>query len=155
MKFNLVTKDKFHVVGVKWQGTFQDADQGEIRKLMMAFKERIQDIPNVADADTIFGVTEDVTNEGFTYYVTVETKGIPDSVPQDMTHLTIGKHTYAVCQHRKGMNIEQTYEDLAKWYTAQGYELVPGERSFEIYSTQYHPLEEEPEFCVYSPVQPR
>lgn len=155
MDAKILSKQAFYAVGMKWEGTFQEAAEGEIRKLMELFKGRIQEIPNVKQSDMILGFTEDLTPHGFTYYVTVETMDGENMIPENMTQLSIPTLTYAVCEHKRGMNVEQTYEDLAKWYTSQGFELEPGERTFETYSLQYQPLADEPEFCIYSPIRPR
>ncbi|MDF2859650.1 MAG: transcription activator effector binding protein [Neobacillus sp.] len=74
-------------------------------------------------------------------------------IPDGMVALSIPTYTYAVCEHQKGMNIDKTYEDLASWYTANGYELIPNARSFETYPIHYNPIVDEPEFCVYNPVR--
>ncbi|RKN77048.1 GyrI-like domain-containing protein [Paenibacillus ginsengarvi] len=154
LEVNLITKQAFQAIGLRWDGTFQGAAKGEIRELIAEFKRRLNEISGIVIRDRILGFSEGHTKEGFTYFVMVETLQ-SDEIPDGMTALSIPTYTYAVCEHQKGMNIDKTYEDLAAWYSAEGYELVPNARSFETYPFHYNPLVDEPEFCVYNPVQLR
>jgi len=154
MDVKLMAREAFHAIGLRWDGTFQGAAKGEIRQLIAEFKQRLDEIPGLADRNQILGLAEGHTDEGFTYYVMAETTQITE-IPSGMTALSVPAYTYAVCEHRKGTDIDQTYADFAAWYSAKGYELVPNARSFEVYPIHYNPLEDEPEFCVYHPVQPK
>lgn len=151
LEVQLVTKQAFHTIGLRWKGTFQGAAKGEIRELIAAFKNRLDEIPDVINKNELYGFTDELTDKGFTYYVMAETKKSV-TTPDGMVSLSIPTRTYAMCTHQKGMNVDQTYEDLEAWYTSNGYALVPGALSFETYPIDYHPLKDEPEFSVYHPV---
>lgn len=57
MSYELVKKDCFLAVGLPWEGTFADADAGEIRKVLKELHQRANEIEYPSSTEEIIGLS--------------------------------------------------------------------------------------------------
>lgn len=147
-----VTKEAFTLIGTEWKGTFSAAANGEIRKQINDFRERMHEIDHVVNPETLIGYSKDHDEVGFTHYIGLQVSKA-DTVPEGMVAVDVPTKLYAVCAHEKGQEILSTYDNLNRWYESMGYEKDDCGFWFETYRSTYDPMVEEAEFWVYMPVR--
>lgn len=151
----LVSKEAFQAVGLKWEGTFEEAAAGGIRLIHEEMHQRLKEIRHVVNGDTLLGLSyhADSDNTGFIHYAVVEVEKVED-VPEGMTSIFVPSLTYAKCEHRKGQSIEKSYNNIYEWIKAQ--ELVENHvgnlTHFERYPMNQDPYDNDPEFTIMIPV---
>lgn len=121
MTVKIIQKPSFQAIGIKWVGTFEQADAGEIRPVMETMKKRAAEIQHKRNEHTILGISYHVSETGFTYYVTFEVEKV-EGIPEGMEHVSVPEMSYASCYHELNENVEQAYRDMYAWLDEQGYE---------------------------------
>ncbi|MCR8642700.1 GyrI-like domain-containing protein [Paenibacillus sp. N1-5-1-14] len=151
----LVTKEAFQAIGLKWEGTFAEASAGGIRAVQTEFKKRLGEIKHVLHPESLLGLSYHITEGGFTHYVSVEVDRIED-VPEDMHSISVPTMTYAKCEHKKGQQIDMSYNNIYAWIENQGYQVLQGDTfHFEIYPMANDPYSNDPEFVIMIAVDDR
>ncbi|MBB6454052.1 putative transcriptional regulator YdeE [Salirhabdus euzebyi] len=152
----VVNKEAFKAVGLKWEGTFEEAGAGEIRKVHAQMQERLNEIQHVVNPETLLGLSYHARpdGKGFTHYAVVEVEKI-EEVPTNMVSLSVPTLSYAKCGHKKGQDISQSYNNIYAWIASQGYKEnnVDHLTHFEKYPMKQDPYTEEPEFEILIPVK--
>ncbi|MBS4216784.1 effector binding domain-containing protein [Bacillus sp. FJAT-49711] len=151
----LTTKEAFQAIGLKWEGTFAEAGEGAIRKIQIKLKNRLEEISNIVNPDILLGLSYHATfgGNGFTHYAVVEVESV-EEVPLGMISISVPTLTYATCQHRKGQNIEQSYDNMYNWIRKEGLmeNNVGHLTHFEKYPMTQNPYSTDPEFTIMIPV---
>jgi predicted transcriptional regulator YdeE len=142
----------FRAVGLKWEGTFDQAAAGGIRAIQKQMKERLGEIAHVLHPEQLLGLSYHVQPGGFTHYSVVEVATVED-VPEGMVEVTVPALTYAVYEHRKGQNIEGSYRNLYAWIAAQGKKARTDDVTHvEQYAMEQDPETSDPEFTILIPL---
>lgn len=153
MHIHTVQKEAFEIVGVKWQGTYEQAGTGEIRHMMSQFRERVNEIPNAVDTGHLLGISVHDFSGGFTYYIGLAVKQVTQ-VPEGMTSLTVPAQLYATLIHPTGEEVFQSYQAVETWIQQQGYQAVTYPIThLEVYPASYQPLTDQPEFTIHIPIK--
>ncbi|WP_341538285.1 GyrI-like domain-containing protein [Paenibacillus pinisoli] len=148
----LVTKESFRAIGLKWSGTFAEAGAGGIRLVQAEMKSRMNEIKQVVNPHILLGLSYHVTEDGFTHYSAVEVEQMED-IPDGMASITPPTLTYAKCEHRRGQNIEASYNNIYAWIQDRGYSLYKGDIThYEEYPMNQDPQSEDPEFVIMIPI---
>ncbi len=154
----LIKRPAFQAVGIRWEGTFAEADAGGIRILQEQFKKRLSEIQGAVQTDVLLGLSYHAfpAAEGFVHYAAVKL-GEQDSetLPEGMTGITVPELDYACCFHRKGQSIDLSYKNLYAWIGEQGMkEAAPeGLTHYEEYPMSQDPYDRDPEFAILIPVE--
>ncbi|MBB3072823.1 putative transcriptional regulator YdeE [Paenibacillus baekrokdamisoli] len=152
-ELTIVTIESFHAVGLKWEGTFAEAGAGGIRVIQTELKNRLQEIQNVVHPDTLLGLSYHVQEGRFTHYAVVEVKRI-EHMPEGMTSIVVPTLTYAKCEHKRGQNVDASYQNIYAWIENQGYQLHKGDVThFEEYPMNHDPYIKDPEFTIMMPIE--
>lgn len=148
----IVEKPAVQTVGMKWEGTFAEAGAGGIRQVIQQMHERRQEIQHVSDPDTLLGLSYHVTEEGFTHYSVLPVSAVHE-IPEGMVSISVPALSYARLEHRKGQNIDRSYERIFAWIEEQGYKKAPGDLTHcEEYPIDQDPYSEDPEFNILIPI---
>lgn len=150
----IVTKPAFHAVGLKWEGTFAEAAAGGIRLVHQEIQRRFREIPHVVNPDKLLGLSYHAQPEGngFTHYAVVEVAKV-EQIPSGMVQVSVPTLTYAKYEHRKGLEIEQSYQNIYAWIEQQGFSpLKGGLTHFEEYPMNQDPHTKAPEFTILIPI---
>ncbi|MBW8349311.1 effector binding domain-containing protein [Bacillus sp. IITD106] len=151
----LISKDSFHAIGLKWEGTFAEAGEGGIRKIQTELKERLNEIPHIVSPDILLGLSYHATpdSDGFTHYAAVEVERVED-IPFGMVSIYVPTLSYATCEHLKGQNIKQSYNNIYSWISSEGLKEnnVDHLTHFEKYPMNQDPYSTDPEFTILIPV---
>ncbi|WP_433944452.1 GyrI-like domain-containing protein [Paenibacillus sp. SN-8-1] len=151
-EITIVEKPAFQAVGIKWEGTFAEAGAGGIRKVIQELQDRLHEIQHVSDPSTLLGLSYQVTESGFIHYSAMQVSGA-DDIPEGMVSITVPALSYARLEHRKGQNIDKSYERIFAWIEEQGYKKAPGDLTHcEEYPVDQDPHTEEPEFNILIPI---
>lgn len=149
---NIVTKQQFQAVGLKWQGTFAEAGAGGIREVMKELQDRLSEIECIANRDSLLGLSYLDIPGGFTHYSVVEVTKV-NRVPSGMLSLTVPTLTYAQSEHHKGENIDQSYKNVFEWIEANGYSHYKADLAhYEEYPMTQDSYSNEPEFNILIPI---
>ncbi|MFD2044688.1 GyrI-like domain-containing protein [Ornithinibacillus salinisoli] len=152
----LVSKEAFHAIGLKWEGTFAEAGAGSIKAVHQEFQERLKEIPHVIHPETMLGLSYHAVSgsEGFTHYAVVEVEKV-EVVPPGMESVSVPTLTYAACEHHTHQSIDQSYNNIYRWIKEQGYkDYAPSNLThFEKYPMSQDPYTENPEFVIMIPVE--
>lgn len=155
MAVKVIQKPAFQAVGMKWEGTFEQANAGEIRHVMKRMQKRAGEIKHKRNEETLLGISFDVGPDGFTYYVAFEVERV-EEIPQGMEHVQVPAMTYASCSHDQGEQVEQSYRNIYRWLEEQGYEPNrDGVEHLEAYPIEQDPLHDKPYFQINIPIKPK
>ncbi|WAH36019.1 GyrI-like domain-containing protein [Alicyclobacillus dauci] len=110
-------RNAFHAIGLKWEGTFAEAGAGGIRAVLKEMQERLHEIKQVIHPETLLGLSYNLQPSSFTHYAAVQVAVVED-IPQGMMSIFVPALTYAKCQHTKGGNIDDSYQNLFAWIAA-------------------------------------
>ncbi|PKR78431.1 hypothetical protein CEY16_01350 [Halalkalibacillus sediminis] len=155
MEISLKTLNEFVGVGVKWQGTFEEAENGDIREVFAQFKEDVHSIPNRVEPQVIYGLADHNFEGGFTYYLLVEVASI-GNIPEHMLTLQVPTQTYACTEYseQSELSIQDTYMKLHQWIENKTYELDQFNfTSLEVYPNDYNPKVDQPKMTIHVPIQ--
>lgn len=155
MEILIVDKSAFQLVGLTWQGTFEQAGAGEIRQVMQKVRERQEQILNRIDPSTILGITQSMTQTSFTYTVGFEVEHVDQiPLPEGMSHITVPAQLYAKAIHPTAEEVFQSYQRVFEWIKLQGYQQVDQHMNhLELYPVTYNPLTDTPELTIMIPIQ--
>ncbi|WAA09094.1 GyrI-like domain-containing protein [Fervidibacillus albus] len=154
----ITSKEGFFAVGLKWEGTFQEANEGAIRKVQKKLQSRLGEIHDIVNEDTMLGLSYHAKRgkETFIHYAAVEVKNV-SKFPNDMFFITVPPLSYATTSHKKHQKIDQSYENVYNWIKKEGYlETYPdGLTHMEYYPMKQDPFTDNPEFEIRIPVVPK
>ncbi|WP_237700162.1 GyrI-like domain-containing protein [Caldalkalibacillus thermarum] len=162
LNLEIVNLPAYAAVGLKWQGTFEQAAQGEIRSVIRKMQERLHEIENRVDPHFILGLSYHDIPGGFTHYSVVKVDDV-FHVPEGMTSISVPALTYVSKMHTQDESIEHAYLGIAEWIEANGYKpyTEPGRVyhdplpiKHEVYELDKI-LSGKPEFKILIPVQIR
>lgn len=152
----IVHMPSFKAIGLKWSGSFAEAGAGDIKHVHAQFRDRIDEIPHPLEADKLLGLSYHAHPgaEGFTHYITMKVDSQVTEAPPGMHLLEVPALLYAKCEHRKGQNIGQSYQNLYKWIEEQGLRASQGDLTHvELYPRAQQPYDPDPEFTILIPVE--
>jgi predicted transcriptional regulator YdeE len=154
MEIGIKKREAFKAVGVRWQGTFQQAQAGEIKDIMQQFRTRLPELPNTINKESILGVSYDIDDKGFTYYLCCEVIG-ENTLLEDMVEVNVPALTYASYQHKPEENVSESYTAVYNWIKESGYQLDDqvNLEHLEIYPSDYHPINDRPRLTINIPVK--
>ncbi|MGD8191679.1 GyrI-like domain-containing protein [Brevibacillus ginsengisoli] len=153
MKINTVQKDSFQIVGIKWQGTYEQAGNGEIRQAMSQFRERMSEIPETVQPRYILGISVHDIPNGFTYYIGSEVKQAAQ-LPEGMISFIVPSQLYATLNHPTGEEVYQSYETIDHWIKQEGYQTVTEPINYlEVYPATYDPQTDQPMLTIMVPIK--
>ncbi|MBS4200033.1 effector binding domain-containing protein [Bacillus sp. FJAT-49732] len=151
----LTSKEAFHAIGLKWEGTFAEAGAGAIREIQTELKERLKEIPHIINPDIMLGLSYHATpgGDGFTHYAAIEVEKV-DNIPSGMVSIFVPTLTYATCEHHKDQSIERSYDNIYDWIRSEGLNEnnVDHLTHFEKYPMNQDPYSTDPEFTIMIPV---
>jgi predicted transcriptional regulator YdeE len=154
VKTSIVNIPAFQAIGLKWQGTFEQAAAGEIKELMKDFQSRSHEIKEKTHSDLLLGLSYFDYPDGFTLYSAFQVEQTA-FIPIGMHSIAVPELTYAVCRHHKGDNINETYRQLFAWIDQQGYlHHKESIAHYEEYPAFQDPFDPEPEFSILLPISP-
>ncbi|GMK43697.1 GyrI-like domain-containing protein [Paenibacillus glycanilyticus] len=151
----LVSKPSFQAVGIRWEGTFEEAGEGGIRAVQTEVIRRLAEIRHVVHPDILLGLSYHHEGDSFIHYAALEVERVED-VPEGMDSVTVPALTYAMTEHKKEDNIDSSYTNIFAWIEKQGYPLHKGDVThFEKYPMAQDPYAKNPEFTIMIPVDPK
>lgn len=151
MSDKIIEMDGFSCVGVKWQGTYEQAEKGELKTLQEEFKRRISQGKGEGSLASVYGLARGNDGKGFIYYYLAK-KEEDAQVPEGMVEVEIPSGLYAYAD--ADGNVKEVYTELYKWIEENGYEAGRKEvSSLEVYPFDYDALSELPRLKVYIPVR--
>lgn len=151
----IVSKNGFQAVGLKWEGTFEEAWAGEIRNVHAEMQQRLQEIAHVTNPEILLGLSYQAKpgRKGFIHYAVVEVEQVAET-PTNMINISVPPLTYAQCNHRKGQRIDRSYQHIYAWIERQGYTEADSDLTHvELYPMNQDPYTDEPEFTIMIPVR--
>ncbi|WP_409253118.1 GyrI-like domain-containing protein [Bacillus sp. SCS-153A] len=152
MKPRIITKSGFKALGLKWQGTFAEAAQGDIQRLFSELKEVADGIENKENPGIVKGVSYHNLHGGLTYYLCHEVSKI-EEIRYGLEIVEVPSYTYAFLEHH-GPNIMDSYHILYSWIEEKGYNLDQQIlEHLEEYPADYDPDEDELRAAIYIPVK--
>ena len=157
IKYTIVKKPSFTTIGLKWEGTFSEAEAGAIKSVMKEMHERMSEIDHVVHSDSLIGLSYNASagKDRFTHYSTVEVKE-KSNVPPGMVQLTIPETTFVTTKHEKGKNIQASYEKIYQWIEENGYKASSEDLTHvEVYPAKPDTYTDDPEFIIMIPVKRR
>jgi predicted transcriptional regulator YdeE len=153
MEIQVVRKDGFSAVGIRWEGTFAAAAAGEIRQIQAEMQKRVDEIQHLVNPDMLLCASYVNRPDGFTAYLCAEVSEIP-KIPEGMVSITIPAQTYARCELQKGDSVQQSYQKLYEWMEEQGYQPnKDGLTHLEEYPVSNDPYDTDPAFVILAPLQ--
>ncbi|MFD2615337.1 GyrI-like domain-containing protein [Paenibacillus gansuensis] len=142
----------FQAVGIKWEGTFAEAEAGGIRAVQEEVQRRLLEIKHVTDPHTLLGLSYHTDKDRFTHYAVVEVEQA-EQVPESMTSVTVPEREYLTYSHPKGDSVQQSYGNLFAWMERNGYRHDQRDLThFEKYPMSQDPYTTKPEFTILIPV---
>ncbi|MNH71314.1 Bacterial transcription activator, effector binding domain [compost metagenome] len=148
----IMEKPAFLAVGIKWEGTFAEAGAGGIRQVIQQMHDRLHEIQHVSDPNTLLGLSYHVTESGFIHYSALQVSAVHE-IPEGMVSISVPALSYARLEHRKGQNIDKSYEQIFAWIEEQGYKKAPGDLTHcEEYPIEQDPYTGDPEFNILIPI---
>ncbi|WP_226670296.1 GyrI-like domain-containing protein [Metabacillus litoralis] len=151
MKIEIKEKTAFQAFGVKWQGTFEQAEKGDVKKVLHQFRKDLFNTPFFERSQTIYGLSLQNIANGFTYYICTE---VPEksSLPANFDVFQFQSHHYAALDY-KGVHVYQAYQTLYDWMKENSYQPVQNTIDhFDIYPITYEPLTDEPHLTIMIPI---
>ncbi len=152
----VVSQKGFQAVGLKWEGTFEEAFGGAIRKIQDEMHQRLAEIPHVVDSEVLLGLSYHASlgGTGFTHYAAVEVDKVED-LPDGMVAVSVPELTYAQTEHNKGQSVKHSYDNIYVWIRSEGYQEdnTDGLTHYERYPMSQNPYDENPEFTIRIPVK--
>jgi lactoylglutathione lyase len=124
MSGRIIQLDSFRAIGLRWEGTWEQAAAGEIREMVERFLERVHEIPHRVRPDTYLGVSYH-RKEGFTYHLCVEVSSV-ETIPEGMVAIDVPASTYASLRQRQGEAVEAAYERMHQYLKENGLREKPG-----------------------------
>ncbi|MBO8156918.1 MAG: effector binding domain-containing protein [Bacillaceae bacterium] len=154
----IVTKDSITTAAFGWSGSFEDAQDGAVRKLWAKFLENLDRIPNPVNLDSIICPFHDRETD-FTYYIGLEVEETRRSeLPEGMTNLIIPARQYATFTHSGPVNqVYETYKHAYSELEREGIRLLSDTLKLEVYSRQQAKnlsSSNNIKFDIYLPIQP-
>ncbi|SES41456.1 GyrI-like domain-containing protein [Salipaludibacillus aurantiacus] len=147
------------IVGLKWEGTFEKAFRGDIRKVIKEVSRRKDEIENKVNDHEFAGVSIHDRRGGFTHYAGWEVKeGTPVPSGFEMCHLP--EADYLIFRHKKSKNIGDSYTEVLQNIHERGLTALKPEEvdsydelpiKIELYPAD-RVLDEEMEFEIHIPV---
>ncbi|WP_433748720.1 GyrI-like domain-containing protein [Paenibacillus amylolyticus] len=149
-----VHKEALSAIGLKWEGTFEEAGAGGIRVVQTEFKRRLHEITDLLHPQELLGLSYHMTDTGFIHYVAVQVnESGAQVIPKDMERIDIPSQDYACCRHVKGQAVESSYNGIYNWIEEQGLKVSGGPLThYEVYPMDQDPYEPEPEFTIFIPL---
>ncbi|EUJ43222.1 GyrI-like domain-containing protein [Paenilisteria rocourtiae] len=111
----------FTALAFVWKGTFEEAFHGEVHKTIKRIQSWAESQESLKHDKTLLGMSVHNLEDGFTYYSAVKANWKPENVPDDMEWIEIPAHTYFVCDHVAGTDINETYKEVAERIAARDY----------------------------------
>lgn len=152
----VVSKEGFQAIGIKWEGTFEEAFAGAIRKIQEEMHQRLAEIPNIADSEVLLGLSyhASLDGKGFTHYAAVKVDKVAE-IPNGMVSITVPELTYAQTEHHKGQSVKTSYDNIYEWIRSEGYQENNADEltHFEMYPMNQDPYDTDPEFTIRIPVK--
>jgi predicted transcriptional regulator YdeE len=150
---NIISKNAFQVVGLKWEGAYDGGQMGEIGILQDLMVERINEVTNVVNPEKIFGVSY-VRSDGFTLYLCVEVSEVIN-LPEGMVSLIIPAYTYINEWKSSEHTVEEAYNKIHTYMNDNGYGRPKGhEINIEVYSTSHKCSSKQPfEMDIFIPIE--
>jgi len=103
-------KERF-IVGLVWEGSFEEAEKGEIHQVIEDAKNRMNDIEEKVNESELIGVSIHDRRGGFIHYVGWEVvKGT--EIPAGMTSCVLPEATYLISRHKQSDEIGTTYTKI-------------------------------------------
>ncbi len=103
-------KERF-IVGLAWEGTFEQAASGAIHKVIEATKERMNEIEGKVNESELIGISIHDRRGGFVHYVGWEVvRGT--EIPSGMTNCVLPEGTYLISRHNQSEEIGKTYTKI-------------------------------------------
>jgi predicted transcriptional regulator YdeE len=152
MEPKIVRKEGFKALGMKWQGTFEEASKGGIQKLFPELKAVSDGIENKAEPGIAIGLSYHNLTGGLTYYLCHEVSEIGE-IRYGLEIVEVPPYTFAVLEHQ-GPEIMESYQLLYSWIEEQGYSLDQQIlEHLEEYSAEYDPQQGDLKLNIYIPVK--
>ncbi|EUJ25118.1 transcription activator [Listeria grandensis FSL F6-0971] len=111
----------FTAVAFVWQGTFEEAFHGEVHKTIKKMQTWAKEQESLKQDNALLGLSVHNLEDGFSYYSAVKANWKPENVPADMEWIEVPAHTYFVCDHIAGTDINETYKEVAERIKARDY----------------------------------
>lgn len=71
-----------------------------------------------------------------------------------MSSITLPTLTYAMCEHKKGQEIDVSYHNIYAWIESQGHKIHEGDVThFEVYPMDQDPYDADPAFVIMIPIE--
>lgn len=148
-----VTKGEFMAVGLKWEGTYEEAAAGGIGTLQDLMADRIGELSNVIHPETLLGISY-VRKDGFTLYLCFEVAEAGE-VPEGMHRITVPSNTYAHVRKTKEQSVDAAYSSIHRFMECEGCTRSPGsEMNIEAYLSAHRCASKEPfAMDIFIPVE--
>lgn len=155
MEFEVVFKNQFSGIGLSWEGTFQQAANGEIREIIRTLLSRVEEIEGKVNPQQLLGLSnyKDPTSNRFTHYSVVEVEDGTEP-PAGMIKVEIPTLRYVKTFHLKDTDIQSDYTKTFDWIKENGYKLHTEYLThLEIYPMSEEAYSTNPPFTIMIPIQ--
>ncbi|WP_280771391.1 GyrI-like domain-containing protein [Salipaludibacillus daqingensis] len=99
------------VVGLVWEGTYQEASRGDIHQIIEAAKTRMDEIKYKTNESELIGISIHDRRGGFIHYVGWEVDSC-EEIPHGMTSNVLPEGMYLISRHKQEKKMETTYEEI-------------------------------------------
>lgn len=120
----IVQRDAFTAIGLKWEGTYRQAGQGLVRPTHDAMEARQHEVAHRVAPYNILGVSYN-REEDFTYYLCVAVSQV-ESVPEGMAVVTVPAHRYAAFHKRPDIGVSEAYDAVFAYMRENGLQQAEG-----------------------------
>lgn len=103
----VVSRGGFRAVGIRWEGTFDEAGQGAIRPLQARMIGRIGEVSGAIEPDTLVCVSF-TREDGFVHYIAVQV-GEDAPVPEGMHAFSLDAADYLYVRKSESDAVEDVY----------------------------------------------
>jgi predicted transcriptional regulator YdeE len=155
MSYEIVTKEAFQAIGLKWEGTFAEAGAGAIKEIIHQVHGRLKEIDKQVNPDILLGLSNhaDPKSDRFTHYSVVEVEA-GTKVPEGLIQFSLPTLKYVKTYHPKGESVQDSYTKIYNWIKENGYTLAQADIThFEEYPMKQDAFESDPEFGIMIPIK--
>ncbi|WP_164217334.1 effector binding domain-containing protein [Virgibacillus sp. YIM 98842] len=152
--YDTVKKQQFEAIGLKWEGTFSEAEAGGIKSMMKEMHERMNEIDHVVQSENLIGLSYNAQtgNDRFVPYSVVEVAKI-SNIPEGVMAISVPETTFVRMKHLKGQDIRASYRNIYQWIAEKGYVTSTEYLThLEIYPVHQDSYSNDPNFTIMIPI---
>lgn len=150
MEPEIVQREAFTVVGLKYRGKNENS---EIPQLWRALMPRTGEIQHIAEHHVAYGINDNMDEStGEWDYVAGFAVHSAEKIPPGMVRCEVPRGTYAIFSCTLPTVGETYMHAYRTWVPQSGYQLAGGP-DFELYDEAFNPEDPESKMYIYVPIK--